>query len=303
MEQQLTTQQQKPFTLKEFFGQQNIRGKFEELLGKRSPAFITSVLQIVSSSERLAKADPMSIFHSAAVAATLDLPLNNSLGYAYIVPYNMEQKDGSYRQVAQFQMGYKGLKQLSIRSGLFKIMHESDVREGEIKSHNRLTGQIEFDWIVDQNERAKKKIVGYVSYFELTTGYSNTLYMSIEELEAHARKYSQTFKKGFGIWKDDFNSMCLKTVSKLNLSKNAPMSIDMKTAITVDQGVVTNHETVDVVYVDNTDVGIDKASERLIQMIDDAESVEDLNKLEEHITPEQADLFNQKKEKLNGKRK
>jgi len=290
-------------TVKNFFAQENVQAKFKELLGKRSTAFVTSVLQIVSSNDLLAKAEPQSVFHSAAVAATLDLPLNNNLGYAYIVPYNAKQKDGQYKQVAQFQLGYKGFKQLAIRSGLFNVMNESDVREGEIKSHNRLTGEIEFEWITDQAARLEKKVIGYVSYFKLNTGYSHTLFMTIEELEKHAQKYSQTYKRGFGIWKDDFNVMCLKTVSKLNLSKNAPLSIEMKTAITVDQAIINNTEGTDVTYLDNEITLIDKTQERLVLMINDAETIEDLNAIEEHIAPEQSDLFNQKKNEINGKHK
>ncbi|HEU5289466.1 MAG TPA: recombinase RecT, partial [Cyclobacteriaceae bacterium] len=86
-------------TVKNLFGRDEVRNKFQELLGKRAPAFITSVLQIVASNDLLTKADPHSVYHSAAVAATLDLPLNNSLGFSYIVPYNQKQKDGTYKQV------------------------------------------------------------------------------------------------------------------------------------------------------------------------------------------------------------
>lgn len=252
-----TEVQTQAISIKNLFGRDEVRNKFQEMLGKRAPSFITSVLQIVASNALLSKADPHSVYHSAAVAATLDLPLNNNLGFAYIVPYNQKYKEGDQwksKQVAQFQLGYKGFKQLALRSGQFKTMHTSDVREGELTSRNRLTGEIVFKWIENEEERNKLKVVGYVSYFELLNGFSQTFYMTVGELKDHGLRYSQTFKNDKGLWKDDFNSMCLKTVTKLNLSKNAPLSVDMQRAITFDQAIINDSETEDVTYVDHDQV-------------------------------------------------
>jgi len=289
-------------TVKNLFGKDEVRNKFQEMLGKRAPSFITSVLQIVASNNLLSKADPHSVYHSAAVAATLDLPLNNSLGFAYIVPYNQKQPDGSYKQVAQFQLGYKGLKQLALRSGQFKLMHSSDVREGELKSRNRLTGAIAFEWMQDEVERQKANVIGYVSYFELQNGYTQTLYMSISDLEKHGKKYSQTFKKGYGLWKDDFESMCMKTVTKMNLSKNAPLSVDMQRAVIVDQAVINDSDTTDVTYVDNEDPAItDKEGERVIMMIKAAATLDELKAIEPHVQEPQLDLYTVKLDELKAK--
>jgi recombination protein RecT len=245
-------------TVKSLFNRDDVKNKFQELLGKRAPSFITSVLQIVASNSLLAKADPSSVYQSAAVAAILDLPLNNNLGFAYIVPYNESFKDaeGNWRKktVAQFQLGYKGFKQLALRSGQFLIINATDVREGEITKHDRLSGEMEFTWIQDEAEREKHKVVGYVSYFKLLNGYAQTFYMSTEKLLAHGKRYSQTFQRDKGLWKDDFPAMALKTVTKLNLSKNAPLSIEMQKAIVFDQAVVSDADTQDVHYTDNHDL-------------------------------------------------
>lgn len=243
-------------TAKVLFNKDEVKQKFQELLGKRSTSFITSVLQIVASNDLLAKAEPNSIYHAAATAATLDLPLNNALGFAFIIPFNENKKVGDQwhtRVLAQFQIGAKGFKQLALRSGQFLTMHTTDVREGEIIKHDRLTGEMEFKWIEDESEREAAKIVGYVSYFKLLNGFSQTFYMTIEKLTAHGKRYSQTFKKDKGLWKDDFDSMCRKTVSKLNLSKNAPLSIDMQKAMIVDQAVINNEDATDIEYVDHNE--------------------------------------------------
>lgn len=255
--------------VKQFFERPEVMGKFKELLGKRAPQFVTSVLQIANSNALLKNADPMSIFNAAATAATMDLPLNNNLGFAYIVPYNEKVKGvggkpDTYRTVAQFQMGYKGFIQLAQRSGQFRTISASPIYEGQILEHNPLTG-IVFDF----NNKLSEKVIGYAAYFQLLNGFEKTLYMPIETVKLHGKKYSQTFKKDFGLWKDDFDAMALKTVLKLLLSKYAPLSIEMQRAVITDQAAVNDSETVEVQYVDNQEPTqeevIDQSKEKVIE--------------------------------------
>lgn len=261
-------------TIKGLFNRDDVKNKFQELLGKRSTSFITSVLQIVASNDLLQKADPTSIYQSAAVAATLELPLNNSLGFAYIVPYNENYKDefGNWQKkaVAQFQIGYKGFKQLALRSGQFLSINATDVREGELVESDRLTGRRVFKWIEDETEREKLKIIGYVSHFVLVNGFSHTLYMTVEKLTEHAKKYSQTFQRDKGRWKDDFHGMCLKTVLKLNLSKNAPLSVEMQKAVIADQSIINDADTLDVTHIDNKEQPEPITVGELQNLLDDA---------------------------------
>lgn len=244
-------------TAKALFNKDEVKAKFQEMLGKRATSFITSVLQIVASNKYLQNAEPNSIYQSAAMAATLDLPLNAALGFACIVPYYEKYQDNNgqwqKKQVAQFQIMAKGFKQLALRSGQFLSISETDVREGELKVYDRLTGRIEFEWIKDEVVRNKADIIGYVSHFVLLNGFSSTFYMTKAKLLEHAKKYSQTFQQNKGKWKDDFDAMARKTVIKLNLSKNAPLSVDMQKAVTVDQAVINDSDTLDVTYADNAD--------------------------------------------------
>ena len=117
--------------------QDNVKKKFEELLGKRSPAFLSSVLQVVSSNDLLLKARPETIYSAAVMAATLDLPINNNFGFAYIVPY---------KDAAQFQIGYKGLIQLAQRSGLYKSIDSRPVYEGQIEETDDSFSGFQFRW-------------------------------------------------------------------------------------------------------------------------------------------------------------
>jgi recombination protein RecT len=243
------------------------------------------VLQIVASNGLLTKADPASIYQAAAVAATLDLPLNNNLGFAYIVPYNTKQPDGTFRVVAQFQMGYKGFIQLAQRSGQFKSIYAAPIFDGQIVSENPLEGY-EFDFRIKSD-----KVIGYAAKFKLINGYEATFYMSIDQLKKHGEKFSKTFGNKNGLWNTDFDSMAIKTVLKLLLSKFAPLSIDMQRAVITDQAVINDAETTDVTYIDNEEPEIDKEAERVALMIQDATTVEQLMKLQPHIKPSQVELY------------
>lgn len=284
-------------TVKTLFNRDDVKNKFQELLGKRASSFITSVLQIVASNALLSKADPTSIYQAAAVAATLDLPLNNNLGFAYIVPYNAKQPDGTYKQVAQFQMGYKGFIQLAQRSGQFKTISAAPVYEGQLIEQNPLTG-FTFDW----TQKKSETIIGYAAYFQLLNGFEKTFYMTVEDLQKHGLRFSQTFKKGYGLWKDDFDSMAIKTVLKLLLAKFAPLSIDMQKAVITDQAIIHNEETQDVSYVDHDEPVIDKEAERAALMIQDAKTVKELEAIAKHVKDEQLDLYTSKMDELKAKK-
>jgi recombination protein RecT len=222
-------------TTKQFFQRDDVKSKFNELLGSRTNQFMTSLLSIVNNNSYLRNASPDSIYTSAMMAAALDLPINPNLGFAYIIPYG---------QQAQFQIGYKGLIQLALRSGQFKTISVTPVYEGQLIENNPLTG-FKFDF----NVKVSDKVIGYASYFSLINGYEKTMYMSVQEVEAHGKKYSKTFSNG--VWKNDFNAMAQKTCLKLLLSKYAPLSIEMQKAVMADQAVIKNVEDMEVEYVDN----------------------------------------------------
>lgn len=215
----------------------NYKKRFEELLGKKAAGFISSIINI-SNTPGLVGVDPKSIISGAVVAASMDLAIDPNLGFAYIVPYNDKKKG----KVAQFQMGYKGFIQLAMRSGQYKTINATEVYEGDIKKINKLSGEIELN---DENTKTDK-VIGYLAYFRLINGFEKTLYMTVEEMEKHAKRYSQTYKSTNDYvvknskWSTDFDAMAIKTVIKLLLSKYGVLSIEMQTAIQADQGIINN---------------------------------------------------------------
>jgi recombination protein RecT len=263
----MTNQLQKQ-TAKGLLTSPSVQAKFTEVIGKKSTQFITSVLQIVNNNKLLANADPQSILNAAMTAATLDLPINNNLGFAYIVPYG---------SAAQFQMGWRGFVQLAQRTGLYKTISVAAIYDGQLVSNDPLKG-CEFDFSVV----GVGKPIGYAAYFKLLSGYEATLYMSHSEVEAHGKKYSKTYSSG--PWKDNFEAMAKKTCLKLLLSRFAPLSVEIQMAVTLDQSKVNNDLQPE--YIDNQDaeiVEVDKERDRAIDMIADCTSIDELIALEKQL--------------------
>ena len=213
---------------------ESFKKHIEETLGLRTPQFMTSVTSLVNSNKAFENCNPYDIFNACLVAASLNLPVNKDLGQAWVIPYG---------KIPQLQIGWKGYVQLAQRSGLFKIINTTDVREGELVSRDRMTGEIEFEWIQDDVERDKKPVVGYLAYFRLTNGFEKNLFMTVEELESHGAKYSKSYGRSDSIWKTDFRAMASKTVLKLLLNRYAPLEItpDLAKAIAVDQADVNGN--------------------------------------------------------------
>ena len=232
---EVTKAQTQTPSLKTLVSSEAVKKRFNEILGKKSATFVSSLISVSNNNELLSKADPTTVITAGVMAATLDLPINQNLGFAYIVPfYNSKKKINE----AQFQMGYKGYIQLAMRTGQYKTINASEIYEGEIKHHNKLTGEFEL------GERTGDNVVGYIAYFKLINGFEKYLYMSKEDAEAHAIKYSQTYKRGFGLWKTDFDAMAVKTVLKRLLSKYGILSVEMQNmanAISVDGAVIRDN--------------------------------------------------------------
>ena len=236
METQLVKQQT---GIKGLMANDTVKNKFSEILGKNAASFISSVTTIATTT-KLSECDPKSILSAAIAAASLNLQVTPTLGFAALVPYKGQ---------AQFQIMSKGLVQLALRSGQFRTINVTEIYEGELKTQNRLTGEFDFS-----GEKKSDKVVGYAAYFELINGFSKSLYMTTDQITNHAKKFSKTFDFGGSSWKTNFEAMARKTVLKLLLSRYAPLSVEMASAMSSDQAVIStddNLEITDYMYLDN----------------------------------------------------
>ena len=204
-----------------------IQESAERTLGAGGRQFLTSILSFANSNAAIMECEPRSVYAACLTAATLDLSVNPNLGQAYILPY----KNKGVMQ-AQFQIGYRGFIQLAERSGQFKRIGVREVHDEQLIGFDHFG-----EPLLDFNIAGGGKVIGYMAYFELLNGFYKIDYMTTEELEKHGKLYSQTYKKGFGVWKDNFAAMAKKTVIKLLLSKWAPLNTEMQQAIEEDQKV------------------------------------------------------------------
>ncbi|MCM3404937.1 recombinase RecT [Cytobacillus oceanisediminis] len=216
--------------LKGLLNAPTMQKKFEQVLGKKSAQFMASLLNLYNGDVSIREAEPMSIVSSAMVAATLDLPVDKNLGYAWIVAFY--DKNKGYK-AAQFQLGYKGYIQLALRSGQYKAINVIPVYEGELLKWNRLTEEID----LDLDAKKSNKVIGYCGYFKLVNGFEKTVYWTRDEVEAHRIKHNKAKDKKSlnNVWRSDYDAMAMKTVLRNMLGKWGILSIDMQKAFTEDE--------------------------------------------------------------------
>lgn len=249
--------------------------KFHDVLKEKSKGFITSVLNLVNNDSYLAKSNAMSIVTSAMVAATLDLPVDKNLGYAWIVPF--KDKNRNYEQYAQFQLGYKGYIQLALRTGQYKNINATQVYEGEIKNWDRFTETYE------RGERVSDKVVGYLGYFEMINGFNKTVYWTKDQMEAHRVQFNKGKNKTAltGVWHDNYDAMAIKTVIRNMLSKWGILSIDMQKATVADDTVISDVDSEGNPITDITDNVTESNEESSSDSKEEKPEKEDPKKLEE----------------------
>lgn len=204
---------------KDFFNAPAVQQKLAEVVSGNSKQFTASLLSVVNNNSLLAKADSNSIMTAAMKAAVLNLPIEPSLGFAYIVPYKNQ---------AQFQIGYRGLIQLAIRSGQVKNINAGVIYASQFVSYDPIFEELK----LDLTKPATGDVAGYFASLELTNGFRKMTYWTLERVTAHGKRFSKTFTSG--PWKTDFDAMAQKTLLKDLISKYAPLSTDMQEAVVAD---------------------------------------------------------------------
>lgn len=232
-----------------------IKAQFENALKQNASTFMAAVLELFSTDGKLQRCSPESVVKEALKAAVLKLPINKALGQAFIIPYKTTITDerGKKHEVYEptFQIGYKGLYQLAMRTGQYRIINADVVYEGELRKKSKLTGEIDLD-----GDKTGENVIGYFAYIELLSGYHKALYMSVEEVATHAKRYSKAlmYKNGVTVqslcelaklpvvadsgslgWEGNFHGMAIKTVLRNLLSKYGYLSIELQQALDTDE--------------------------------------------------------------------
>lgn len=214
--------------------------KFKNILNENAGAFMASILDLYTSDTNLQKCPADAVVLEALKAATLKLPINKNLGFAYIIPYGT---------TPTFQIGYKGLIQLAQRTGAYKFINADVVYKGERPVYNRITGAltIEGGAELDKNGRPTDEVIGYFAYIQLLNGFEKAIYWTKAQVEAHAQRYSQAYKSGKADtpWRNNFDAMALKTLLRNLLSKYGVMSIEFAQIMEADQVVSVEPDSVE----------------------------------------------------------
>ena len=238
--------------MKNLLANQGIQNLFADALKENKDRFLASIIDLYNGDTYLQNCDPKEVAMEALKAATLNLPINKSLGYAYIVPYKNKGK-----LTPQFQIGYKGLIQMAQRSGQYKALNAGIMYEGMEVKQDYLKGTFEI-----VGEPKSDKAIGYFAYFQLLNGYEKALYMSKEDITNHAKRYSQSFGSDYSPWENQFDEMAQKTVLRRLLSKYGVLTTEFEKAVISEE----DKELESVVLENNGKVPFEPESTEVVDM-------------------------------------
>jgi recombination protein RecT len=203
--------QNNQMVLKKYANSLEIRERFASIVGTgNANAYIADVLLQAAQNPRLQQCEPQSIIASALNAATLRLSVNPNTGQAYLVPY---------KNKCTLIIGYKGLMQLALRTNQYRYINDAVLDDGVEITLDIKTGLHNFRRI-----RPGTKTVGYFGFFKLVNGFEKTVYMTVDEVKEHAKKYSKSWGMPDSAWTTNFDDMARKTVLR-KLLKYGPMSV------------------------------------------------------------------------------
>lgn len=234
-----------------FLAQEAVKSNVESVVGsKDSQRFISSVVSAVQTNKDLAECSNASILSAALLGHSLNLPMSPQIGMYYLVPFNNKETN---TKEAVFQLSYRGMIQLAMRSGQYKAMNVTDIREGELIAYDPIEDAYKFNAETDMVKRESLPIIGYYAFFEMVNGFKKGIYWTKEQVDAHAKKYSASYRKGWKscLWVTDFDAMAKKTMLRRLISKWGIMSVDMEMGYAGDQAVIREDGTPD--YVDNVE--------------------------------------------------
>lgn len=239
-------------SLIEYIRKPETLSQFEQISGKGANSYVQSVAIAVKENPALLDCSYDSIVNSALRAASLGLSCDPSVRQAYIIPRS-KKVDGKYIKVAQFQPHYNGLYNLAQRTGKYRYISVNPIYEGETVYENVSTGLhvyappesktllmpdkgrdgLHTGYREVTSGKNPNKIIGYIGYFKTNKGFEKSVWMTVDEIEQHAKNYSDSYSRDFSPWKDPKKrpTMQMKTVliallkwADLSGSENALLS-------------------------------------------------------------------------------
>lgn len=208
--------------------------QMEGSIARALPSMITPerftriVMTAINNNPKLAECTPQSFLSAMMCSAQLGLEPNTPLGQAYLIPYKNKGVDE-----VQFQLGYKGLLQLAYRSGDISVISAHVVYSND-KFMCEYGLEPKLSHIPADKDRGEP-IKVYAVFKTKTGGYGFEV-MTMDEVKAHANKYSKSSNSSYSPWSTNFEEMAKKTVLKKVL-KYAPTSTDFIRATSMDETI------------------------------------------------------------------
>ena len=241
-------------SITQYLGSDAMQAYLQSVLGSKKDTFITNIVSVYNQSKELQECSQKSLVSGAIVATTLNLSLNKSFGYAYLVPYKKKDRTGAVIAVeAQFQIGFKGYIQLAMRTGQYKKINAVPIYENQFISWSPMSEDLILSDIEGEGE-----IIGYAAFFQLLNGFEKTMFWRYDKMLKHADEFSQAFNatalqklkdgeipqdqlwKFSSYWYKNFDEMALKTMLRQLLSKYGILSEEMQSAYESDQQVIVD---------------------------------------------------------------
>ena len=174
----------------------------------------------VKKNPTLMNCNPASLMSAILLSAQLGLEVG-TFGHCYFIPY---------KQQVQFQIGYRGLIELILRSG--KI---TNVFAHPVYSNDEFSVELGCAPNITHKpamSRDRGELVSFYAVAVLRDGSPQFEWMTVEEVKEHRDQYSKA--GGSSPWNTAFVEMGKKTVVK-RLSKYLPLSVEIFKGIGQDE--------------------------------------------------------------------
>ena len=191
------------------------------MTAKQAADFKTAIITLYNTADSLRRCSPTGIIQAGLNSVKYNFPLDNNLGFCYVVPY---------KGYAQFQIGWRGYVQLAQRTGQYLCINVTEVKEGEYLGFDIASGRPRLGEPAENREELPD--VGYLAYFKLLNGAEYFYYQTRQQIETFKNRYSPA--ANCGPWVSNFSEMAKKTVLKHLLKNFGPLTSEVASALKAD---------------------------------------------------------------------
>lgn len=220
----------------------------KSVIGEKTNEFVSNMVALVNQNPSLINIPANELINAGLQATSMDLPLEKSLGCAYVIPYKGH---------AQFQTGKDGYIQLAMRTEKYKTINVCTIYSVEELQNKAFLYGEPYAVVQVKLNRANKNLtkeIGYCATFVTTWGFEKSLFVTKKEMQAFCGRYSESYKNdkyGKSLWNTDFNVMAEKTVIKNLLKHYGIKTAALNRAIVSDQAVIVDYQNQEFDYIDN----------------------------------------------------